>query len=267
MIVAIDGPAGAGKSTTAREVARRFGFAYIDTGAMYRAVALAASERDLEAGRDDASIIELARSLPLRLTDNGDRICIGERDISALIRTPQIGALTSAIAVLPGVREVIVAQQRRIGRESIESCGGAVLEGRDIQTVVFPDAPVKIFLTADAGTRAARRMKQWRGDAATTGRIEQAEIMQAASGTPETTQAETAPAENSSQQTALDEARHDIESRDERDSGRQTSPLRAADDAFVLATDGLSCEQVVERIAQIVRGHLVDSTKSEPPQP
>ncbi len=257
MIVAIDGPAGAGKSTTAREVARRFGFAYIDTGAMYRAVALAARERNLEAGRDDESIIEMARSLPLRLTDNGERIAIGDRDITSLIRTPQIGALTSAIAVLPGVREVIVAQQRRLGRESIESCGGAVLEGRDIQTVVFPDAPVKIFLTADANTRAARRMKQWHGDTASNG----------GASTSETEQAPTTQADVSSQQTALDEARHDIESRDERDSGRQTSPLRAADDAFVLATDGLSPEEVVERIAQIVRGHLADSTKSEPPQP
>jgi cytidylate kinase len=140
MIIAIDGPAGAGKSTTAKAVANRLGYAYIDTGAMYRAVALSVLEQALEA-EDEPSVVALANELPLCFEENGTRICIDRRDVSGLIRTQEIGELTSKIASLPGLREVIVAQQRRIARDSESTCGGAVLEGRDIQTVVFPDAP------------------------------------------------------------------------------------------------------------------------------
>jgi len=219
MIIAIDGPAGAGKSTTARGVAERFGFAYVNTGAMYRAVALAAAEQGLCVPEDNDRIIELAHALPITLRDKGQRICIGERDVSELIRAPHIGELTSQISALPEVRASVVQQQRRLADASQHECGGAVLEGRDIQTVVCPDAEVKIFLTANAGTRAARRLLEWQAKG---------------------------------EQVTHDQAHHDITSRDERDSTREVSPLLAAPDAVLVATDDLSPEAVIERIARIV---------------
>lgn len=220
MIIAIDGPAGAGKSTTARAVAARFGWSYIDTGAMYRAIALLAHEnRVLET--DESELSEIARTLLLRFEESGTRLFIGERDVSGEIRTPHIGEMTSKISALPEVREEMVELQRRIARESEESCGGAVLEGRDIQTVVFPDAQVKIFLTADSSTRSSRRLEQW-----------------------------------DDKNISHEDARRDIEKRDERDSNRETSPLRAAADAVLISTDNLSPHEVVEQIARLVEAKL-----------
>lgn len=223
MIIAIDGPAGSGKSTTARAIAERLGYAYVDTGAMYRAVALAASERGLTPPGDNAAIIELAQSLPIALRNNGKSVYIGDRDVSDLIRTPEIGELTSSISTIKEVRAVIVEQQRRIAASSEQECGGAVLEGRDIQTVVCPDAPVKIFLTADLDTRAYRRLHQWqeKGEAATS------QI-----------------------------AQQDVASRDARDSSRQVSPLRAAPDAIHIDTSQQPSEQVVNSIIDVVRAKL-----------
>jgi cytidylate kinase len=220
MIVAIDGPAGAGKSTTARALAQRFGWAYVDTGAMYRALSLAASEAALQPGAHDEQIIALAQSLPLAFRENGRRIFIGARDVSELIRTPEIGELTSAISTIAAVREVVVDQQRRVARVGESECGGAVLEGRDIQTVVFPEAEVKIYLTADPLTRAERRFTQW------------------------------------DEKVSLEEAARDIEGRDQRDSTRKASPLKPALDAVHLATDGLSPAEVVSRIAAIIENRL-----------
>jgi len=219
MIIAIDGPAGAGKSTTARAVAKYFGFAYIDTGAMYRVVALAASEADLEAC-DGEAVAQLARSLPIALRDNGQSTLIGERDVSGEIRTPEIGALASRIAALAEVRSVMVEAQRRLARNGEAQSGGAVLEGRDIQTVVFPDAQVKIFLSAHAGTRATRRVAQW---------------------------------SEQGQKADVEETQRALIERDERDSGRDIAPLHAAPDAIEIATDELSTAEIVEQIAQIVR--------------
>jgi cytidylate kinase len=220
MIVAIDGPAGAGKSTTARALAQRFGWAYVDTGAMYRALSLAAHEADLQPGSDDEKIADMAERLPLALRENGQRIFIGARDVSDLIRTPEIGELTSTISTIAAVRRVIVDQQRRVARTGEAECGGAVLEGRDIQTVVFPDAEVKIFLTADPTTRAGRRFSQW------------------------------------DEKVSLEAAAHDIENRDQRDSSRAASPLKPAADALHLATDGLTPAEVVARIAAIIEKKL-----------
>jgi cytidylate kinase len=220
MIIAIDGPAGAGKSTTARAVAACFGFAYIDTGAMYRAVALTCCEQGLRVGEDDEQIGAIAGELPIVLQENGRRVLIGERDISEEIRTPQIGEMTSQISTIPLVREAMVRQQRILARRGAGETGGAVLEGRDIQTVVFPDAEVKIFLTASAAARATRRLSEW---------------------------------QTKGQQVTEDQAVHDIVSRDERDSQREASPLRAADDAIHIDTSELTPEQVVARIAQIVQ--------------
>jgi cytidylate kinase len=220
MIIAIDGPAGAGKSTVAREVARRFGFAYIDSGAMYRAVALAAQEAEYSLPADRDKIIALARALPLSFRENGARLFIGTRDVSTPIRAPGMGEATSQIAAIKEVRPCIVEQQRRLGREGEKAYGGAVLEGRDIQTVVFPDAEVKIFLTATPQTRAARRIKDWK-----------------------------------EQSTPLDlqQLEREIAERDERDATREDSPLKAAPDAVILPTDDLTVEEVIERIVQIVR--------------
>jgi len=219
MIIAIDGPAGAGKSTTARTLAERFGFAYIDTGAMYRALALCAVEKNLDAAADAAQIGALAEELPLRFAENGRRIFIGERDVSEEIRSAPVGERSSQVAAIPAVRTAIVAQQRRLGRAGEAETGGAVLEGRDIQTVVFPDAEIKIFLDAAPSTRAGRRLEQWR---------------------------EKSPC------ASVEAAQRDIAGRDARDSTRAASPLRAAEDAVILATDNLAPQEVVERIAQLV---------------
>lgn len=226
MIIAIDGPAGAGKSTVAREVARRFGFAYIDSGAMYRAVALAAQEAEYSLPTDEEKIIRLARELPLSFADNGERLFIGARDVSALIRAPGMGEATSQIAAIGALRPSIVEQQRRLGRAGESTNGGAVLEGRDIQTVVFPGADVKIFLTATPQTRAARRVKDWKDQGAPLD-VEQLE--------------------------------REIAERDERDATRADSPLKAANDAVILPTDDLTIEQVIERIAQIIEDRATAS--------
>jgi cytidylate kinase len=223
MIIAIDGPAGAGKSTVAKALAARLGFAYVNTGAMYRAVALSALEKGLTLPRDEAAIIELARALPIALRARGTRVFVGERDVTDFIRTPRVGDFTSKVSALPGVRAVIVAQQKRIGRDSESECGGAVLEGRDIQTVVFPDADVKIFLTATPRARAQRRLNEW----------QQKSPDVAAPFT-------------------LEEAERDVQERDHRDSTRVTSPLKAAPDAIHVVTDDLTPEQVIESLARLV---------------
>jgi len=214
MIIAIDGPAGAGKSTTARALAERLNYCNINTGAMYRAVALTAVETGI-AATDGEALAACAEKLPLHLSDRGHKIWIGDRDVSDAIRTPEIGDLTSVISTHPDLREVIVALQRRLAREGEADCGGAVLEGRDIQTVVFPDAEVKIFLTADARTRAERRGAEWNDD--------------------------------------LEAAVRDIEARDTRDTTREIAPLRAAPDAMHLSTNGLSPDQIVHAIVTQVQ--------------
>jgi cytidylate kinase len=220
MIIAIDGPAGAGKSSVARAVAQVFGFAYIDSGAMYRAIALAAQEAGLKPENDTDQIITLAHTLPLRFEDNGKKLFIGERDVSALIRAPGMGEATSQIAAIGQVRPALVAQQRRLGREGVLQTGGAVLEGRDIQTVVFPEAELKIFLTATPHTRALRRIKDWK---------------------------------DNGQPLDLEQLEREIAERDKRDSTRTDSPLVPASDAILLPTDDLDAEEVIAHIAALIR--------------
>ncbi|MFZ1993480.1 MAG: (d)CMP kinase [Solirubrobacteraceae bacterium] len=200
MVVAIDGPAGAGKSTVARAVARELGFTYLDSGAMYRSVALTALQRD----RPPA---EVAPTLRIEL---GDRVCVDGRDVTEQIRTPEVTEASSVAAAQPAVRQAMVAEQRRLLGD-----GNWVAEGRDIGTVVAPQAEVKVFLTASPEARAQRRAAELGADIATV----------------------------LAEQTI----------RDERDTAREHSPLQAAPDAHTVDTTGLTLPDVVARIVGLVR--------------
>jgi cytidylate kinase len=207
MVIAIDGPAGAGKSTVARAVAATLGFTYLDSGAMYRCVALAGIERG--ADLDDAAAMgALARALHIEL--DGERVRLDGEDVSAAIRAPDVTEAASRVSVHPPVREAMVARQRQL----IEA-GRYVAEGRDIGTVVSPDAPLKAFLTASAEERARRR-------AAQTGEHEAAVLA----------------------------AQRE---RDARDETRAHSALRAADDAVEIDTTGLDLNEVVDRVVGLAR--------------
>jgi cytidylate kinase len=198
-VVAIDGPAGAGKSTVARRVAEELGFTYLDSGAMYRSVALAAARRG-------ASPAEVAGELRIQV---GERVRLDGEDVTETIRAPEVSEAASRAAADPVVRQAMVALQRRLLGH-----GDWVAEGRDIGTVVAPEAEVKVFLTADPGERAARRAAELGVD-------------------PETVLAEQA-------------------IRDERDRGREHSPLQAAPGAVELDTTGLSIDEVVQRVVALV---------------
>jgi cytidylate kinase len=201
MIVAIDGPSGAGKSSVARAVAGALGFTYLDSGAMYRAVALAARERGVEPS-------EIASAVRIEL---GERVLLDRRDVTEAIRTPEVSEAASRAAAAPEVRKAMVAEQRRL-----LAAGDWVAEGRDIGTVVAPDADVKVFLTADPSERARRRAAELGVD----------------------------PSIVLAEQTI----------RDERDRTREHSPLEPATGAVVLDTTGLTLDEVVARIEAIVRG-------------
>lgn len=201
MIIAIDGPAGAGKSTVARAVAGALDATYLDSGAMYRAVALITLER----GDHPQLIAELAE------IGLGKEVTIDGRDVTGLIRTPEVSKMASRVAAEPEVRDALVEQQRRIMSDG----GDWVAEGRDIGTVVAPEADLKVFLTASDDERARRRSEQL--------------------GLP------------------LDEVLAEQAERDERDRMRDHSPLVAADDAIELDTTGLSVDQVIDRIVQLAR--------------
>lgn len=202
MVVAIDGPAGAGKSTVARAVAAALGFTYLDTGAMYRCVGLAAARRGVEPAA-------VAGEIEIEL---GERVLLDGQDVTAAIRTPEASEGASRAAADPAVRTAMVAQQQRI-----VAAGDWVAEGRDIGTVVAPDAAVKVFLTASAEERARRRAEQIGADVATV----------------------------LAEQTI----------RDERDTTREHAPLAAAADAVELDTTGLKLEDVVARVTALVDDH------------
>ena len=204
MVVAIDGPAGAGKSTVARALARALGFTYLDSGAMYRAVGLALLEQGGAAS-------DRARELEIEI---GERIVAGGRDVTEAIRTPEVSEAASKVATNPKVRAALVEKQRALLAE-----GDWVAEGRDIGTVVAPDAPVKVFLGADPEERARRR-------AAELG-------------------------------TEVETVLRDQTLRDAQDREREHSPLQAAADAVQLDTTGLSVDEVVERIVAMVRSAKV----------
>jgi cytidylate kinase len=207
MVIAIDGPAGAGKSTVARAVAEALGFTYLDSGAMYRCVALAAVRAGVDVD-DPGAVGRLAREIRIELA--GDRVLLDGEDVTREIRAPEVTAAASRISVHPEVREAMVAQQR-----ALIGSGRYVAEGRDIGTVVSPDAPLKVFLTASPEERARRRAAESGADAA--------EILAA--------------------QTA----------RDARDEGREHGALRRADDSVEIDTTGLDVADVSARVVALAR--------------
>lgn len=212
-ILAIDGPAGAGKSTVSRRVADHLGLVLVDTGAIYRAAALSAQRRGLTGEHEIAASLQ---GLPIQF--DHARVLLDGEDVSTAIRTPEISRLASHVSAMPAVRRALLELQRRI---ALDEPKGAVVEGRDIGTVVFPDAPLKIFLTASIEERAQRR---------------KAELDQ-----------------RGSSGQSLEQVMDDIRTRDARDSEREVAPLKAADDAHLVDTTGRSIDQVVEEIAALAR--------------
>ncbi|BAT51489.1 Cytidylate kinase [Nostoc sp. NIES-3756] len=222
-IIAIDGPAGAGKSTVARQVATKLGLVYLDTGAMYRAVTWLVLQQGI-AIDDECVIAELANKCKIELTPSQDlqspvRVWINDTDVTQAIRTIEVTSQVSAIAAQAAVRQALVKQQQSLGKR-----GGLVAEGRDIGTHVFPEAEVKIFLTASVGERARRRQQDFKTQA-------QPEV-------------------------SLEQLEKDIAERDWKDSTRKVSPLKKAEDAIELQTDGLSISDVASRIINYYQQRL-----------
>jgi len=212
MIVAIDGPAGAGKSTIARMIAQKMGFLYIDTGAMYRALTLKALENKIDLG-DSAGLVETARNSRIDLSNNQDgtlKVLLDGRDVTGQIRQPLITKFVSDIAKIKGVREVMLGLQRKLG-----SRRDAVLDGRDIGTVVFPDADKKFYLDANFKERVGRRHRELK---------------------------------DLGQDVSLSDVDADLRNRDTIDSTREFAPLKKADDAIYIDTTKMSVEEVVNSV-------------------
>ena len=217
MIVAIDGPAGAGKSTVARIIAQKLGFLYIDTGAMYRALTLKALEEKIDVS-DSNRLIKMAKDSSIDLSNNPDgslKILLENQDVSLKIREPRITKLVSDIAKIKEIREIMLQLQRRLGRQH-----NAVLDGRDIGTVVFPDADKKFYIDAKFPERVKRRHKELN---------------------------------DSGQNMTLGDVESDLHYRDTVDSTRKVAPLKKADDAVYVDTTDMSIEEVVEKILREIQ--------------
>ena len=209
LIVAIDGPSGAGKSTIARSLAERLGIAYVDTGAMYRAIALWALQADIDLD-DPFRLAQLAKQARIEFVAPGNRVMLNGQDVTAEIREPRVSAAASKVAAVAGVRRAMRDEQRRMGEGQ-----SLVMEGRDIGTVVFPDARVKIYLDAAPGSRAERRAKEAGGP--------------------------------------VEDVAREMTERDTRDRTRAEAPLSQAPDAEYVDSTGLTLEQVEDAILKIVR--------------
>lgn len=215
--VAVDGPSGAGKSTLARAAAAALGFLYVDTGAIYRTVGLSVRDRGVDPG-DEAAVAEMLPPLRIELRydgEGGQRMFLNGRDVSGEIRLPEISRYASAVSALPVVRAYLMETQRDLARKH-----DVIMDGRDIGTVVLPDAEVKVFLTASAQARAERRCRE----------LEER-------GTPQ----------------PFEEVLRDIEDRDFRDTHREAAPLRRAEDAALLDTSALDFRQSLKALLEIIR--------------
>lgn len=218
MIIAIDGPAGAGKSTVAKIIAKKLRFLYIDTGAMYRALTLKVLENNIDI-RDTAAIIKAARNSSIGLQNHPDgsfEVFLDGKDVSRLIREPRITRFVSDIARIKEVREVMLGLQRNLGRQH-----DAVLDGRDIGTVVFPDADKKFYIDAKFPERCVRRHKELLG---------------------------------MGEQLSLSDVEADLKNRDTVDSTREVAPLKKADDAIYVDTTDMSIEEVVDHVFKKIHG-------------
>jgi cytidylate kinase len=238
-IIAIDGPAGAGKSTLAAHLARRFGFLNLETGAMYRALALKAIENDL-CFDDEACLLDLAAYTGIRLEPQleGNRVLLDGRDVSRRVRDMDVTAAASRVSVHPRLRAWMVQQQRSLG-----AAGGVVMEGRDIGTAVFPDAEVKIFLDAAPEVRGNRRYRQ------VTPNLSPTADQNAARQSPDSKTRE-------EQQAAQEAIIREMKDRDYRDRNRAESPLKPASDAVILDSTSMTLEEVLARSEQIVLSHI-----------
>jgi cytidylate kinase len=219
MIVTLDGPAASGKSTTARLVAKKMGWLYLDTGAMYRAMAVKALDEGIPLD-DPKTIGDMAgrTKMTLKSSDQGTRVFLDGEEVTHRIRTPEVDRAVGPVCEVPAVREVLVSLQREIGKQ-----GSLVAEGRDMGTVVFPDAELKFYVVASIEARARRRQKDM---------------------------------EKQGIAVSLEELSREIERRDKRDSGRAESPLKPAEEAELLDTSDMTIEEQVETIVQKIRQRI-----------
>lgn len=217
--VAIDGPAGAGKSTVARRAAAELGFVYVDTGAIYRAVALAVLDRKLD-NTDEAAVAALLKDTTVKLqwSQGVQHLLLNGTDVTDRLRAPEVSDISSRVSALSVVREFLLETQREVARQH-----SVIMDGRDIGTVVLPDAQVKLYLTASSATRAERRCKELR---------------------------------EKGLEASYEDVLRDIEERDYRDIHRQIAPLRQAEDAVFLDTSALTLAQSIEETVRIIREKL-----------
>ncbi len=218
-VITIDGPSGSGKGTVARALGQRLGWEFLDSGALYRVLGYYAEQRGV-ALDDETGLTRLARELPVRFDtrDDGDRVLLGGNDVSALIRSEEAGNSASKVAAIPAVRDALLERQRAFRRPP-----GLVADGRDMGTVVFPDAALKIFLTASVEERARRRHKQLKEQGLSV---------------------------------TLSALLEEIAERDRRDSSRAVAPLKPAADAFIIDTTDIGVDAVVERVLQLAKDRL-----------